>query len=211
MLRFRSSFSRYYSFKNATQPFPTLSRSFWWGDKEPESMEANHPVIVESSDSKQLVPQFGDSIPRLSPVLILPTSTKPLFPGTVGVELLHNKEILDAIVKSKNNGASYVGMFYRKHPVSPDLLEPEVITNMDDIHRIGTFASIQSITDTKTGGKQLFLSGHRRITLDHFDTLGPPAYGRITHWKKTDVPVNTPTIKAYINEITYCIRYIVSF
>jgi ATP-dependent Lon protease len=122
--------------------------------------------------------------------------------------VVRDEKTAEAIIKSAELGASYLGTFLRSDTKPGLVIEtPELITNMDQVHKTGTFAQVQSILRTD-GGLQLLLMGHRRITLDAIKEYGPPVTARVTHWNKSHIAVESSLVKAYRNEIILAIRLV---
>lgn len=156
-------------------------------------------------NGKELVPQFGDSIPRLTSVIALPILRRPIFPGFMTAIIIKNEQLGNALLDSDTN---YVGLFLRKDKVT-GLDEAEKISSVDDVYSVGTFAQIQSATKTPLG-VQLLLIGHRRINLNEITSLGPPCVASITHWKRSPKVEQTQRIKAYSNEVVQATRDLIA-
>lgn len=179
--------------------------SFWWKSEEKHNPDEVEKPPEASNDKKSLVPQFGDNSPKVSPILILPIPRRPIFPGFVST--LHVKDITtcEAITSNIDSGSRYIGLHLRKPP-SNALDVPELITSIDDIYTVGTYASVQNSIKLEGGGLQLFVMGHRRVTLDNILSMGPPISGSVTHWPKRTVQQQSPAIKAYCNEVLASVR-----
>jgi ATP-dependent Lon protease len=190
-------------------------------------------VIV---DNKPTRIGFGDEAPRFPHVLALPVISRPLFPGVVTSVTLTESATIDALeALQKNDQNAYVGVFLRQK--FPDgvqdngiLLEtPELITDPNDLYKVGTFAQIHRITrglgspkpnvpnlghiretgETAEDDHQaatVLLLAHRRVDLVSVDEIGPPIDATVTHWPRLDYTGSNDTIRALSNEILSTIR-----
>lgn len=170
-------------------------------------------AISNRSKEKSIISQEGDNSPMLNPLLILPNAKKPVFPGFIFTLSLRDEETIDALLRNNETSGGYVGVFYRKDQAN--IVEPpagtvfkdqsNIITSVDQICRVGTFAKIQSATRLDST-LNCVLIGHRRITLDHITTFGPPAFGQVTHWRKPILSTHSTSLKAYMNELISSLR-----
>lgn len=112
-------------------------------------------------------------------------------------------KVAEGILSSVESNSGFLGMFLRK---SQD--ESELIRTEKDLHKVGMFASVKHIQKTMQG-TQVFVLGHRRISLDRLITPGPPAIGEVTHWAKLNVDQNSNIIRAYTNELMIAIKELV--
>lgn len=158
-----------HSVKSSAQRLPALQgsrssrlkKSFWGGGgktrppakkqlkQSPQILEAPSvaPVSESStgSDGKTLVAQFGDKTPKMSPILVLPLSRRPVFPGFFATHLVKDEKTLEAIIENHKNGISYLGLFLRKDKDrSLDERQEEdsggsdaVITSLDQVYSTG--------------------------------------------------------------------------
>lgn len=156
-----------------------------------------------------LVSATGENSPFTNPLLILPTSRKPVFPGYMSAFMVKDEATIEKLKEARDKDAnSYVGVFLRKNSSLELPEKSDIIKDLNDIYSVGTFAQIQNIVKTDVGA-QLIVLGHRRVSLLGIDAYGPPAVGRVKHWRK---PLQTPSsdrIKAYMNEIIASIRELV--
>jgi ATP-dependent Lon protease len=176
-------------------------KSSIWGFSPSE--EDEKPSTSPSSNS--IVYPHGDNSPTPNPLLMLPTTRKPLFPGYLTSLIVKDDKTIEALKENKNNSATYLGVFLRK---DINVENPDLIVGHNDIHAVGTFAQVQNIIQSELG-TQVLLLGHRRISLLGIDNYGPPAIGRVKHWKKPPFQPNSDRIKAYMNEILSSIRELV--
>jgi hypothetical protein len=182
-----------------------LCRRFFWGkSKDPETLDIDDSNTKKTSDEKGIiVPAFGDESPRPNKLIALPITRRPLFPGLMSAVIVRDEKTTEAILKHAELGTSYVGTFLRSDNKPGEI--PELITSVDQIHPVGTFAQVQSILRTD-GGLQLLLMGHRRISLENVVSFGPPVMAKVSHWNKSHVAIESSLIKAYRNEIILAIR-----
>lgn len=222
--------------KSCLNQFTSTSNYWWRGNNDGDSLEGitiiddKGNVNSKGNDKSLTVSQFGDNSPKLNPVLTIPVTRKPVFPNFISSITLRDEKTIDAIasyLESSRNSSTppYVGVFLRtsnngdtEHALdtlNATTATPEVITNMSQIHKVGTFAQITNIIRTlpddsigTTSAAQLLLMGHRRITLDEVTSFGPPVYSKVIHWKKSMVPLDkqSPALKAYINEVLAAAR-----
>lgn len=211
----------------ATSPYYCLSlrNSFWNFSRRDDDDEKNTPQPVnENKDQTEvindnktstnhtgLISPFGENSPTLSPLLILPTAKKPIFPGYLSALTLKNETIINALVEGKMTHPNYVGVFLRKEDSKLGSTDQhgDVITHSSEIYSVGTFAQVQNIVRTDVGA-QLILMGHRRINLQQFTSFGPPAIADVKHWKRLIIPsTKTTLIKAQTNEVLNVARELI--
>ena len=109
--------------------------------------------------------QFGDSTPKISPLLVLPLSRRPVFPGFFATHLVKDEKTLEAIIENHKRGVSYLGLFLQKDKQSPPIssssrdqqhsqqntgngVSDKVITSLDEVHTTGTYAQIHNVIRT---------------------------------------------------------------
>ena len=178
------------------------SRHFWRWGKDDGSIQDS--LIESRAEENQIVPQYGDSAPRLSPLLILPVQ-RPIFPGSFAAAFVKDERTVEAVIANRDKGSGYLGLFLRTDLVTDTTITPELISSADHVYKVGTFAQIQNIIRTQNS-IQLLLTTHRRITLEDIISFGPPIIGNVTHWDKIYAD-QSPSIKAYTNEIINASRY----
>jgi Lon protease-like protein len=181
------------------------------GTKNDDATEVANADIKSASSKVGLIAPYGDNSPTLSPLLILPTTKKPIFPGYLSAITLKNESIIEALVDGKVNHPNYVGVFLRKEDskLGSNDQHGDVITHASEIYSVGTFAQVQNIVRTDLGA-QLILMGHRRINLQQFTTFGPPAIADVKHWKRTLIPpTKSSSIKAHTNEVLNVARELI--
>lgn len=179
-------------------------RSFWWKDekttKQSLEIEQNHNVTENSAiDNKSLVPQYKNIV-NLNPIMALPIVGRPLFPGFVSFVNVRDPTTIDSIRSTWESGTPFIGLFLRTDNSTSDIpIEvPEIITNVSQLCKVGTFSQISNIVNNESG-THVQLIGHRRITLEKLISIGPPITSSVIHWKS---PSNTmklsPTLKGYL-------------
>ena len=123
--------------------------------------------------------------------------------------VVRDDRITEALSKSKDQGAAYLGIFMRTDKKDGPFIEiPELITDPAQIYKVGCFAQVHSMVKSDVG-TQLLLLGHRRINIDEFINIGPPTNVKVSHWKKSQMNVITPAIKAYSNELVAAARELI--
>ena len=113
---------------------------------------------VSSSDgrsqSKSLVAAFGENTPKISPLLVLPLSRRPVFPGFFATHLVKDEKTLEAIIENKKKGMSFLGLFLQKKQNRPQSKvslknsQEGIITDLDQVHPTGTYCQIHNVIRT---------------------------------------------------------------
>lgn len=199
-----------YRSRRLATPFAVPQNLFWWsGDDEKKDDDTKSPklIIVENGgeSTKQIVLQTGESSPKLSPLVIVPVTRRPIFPGFFATHLIKDEKTIDAILSNRTNGVSYLGLFLRNDELGSEDANVELITDMKDLHSVGTFAQIHNIIKTPRGS-QLLLMAHRRIGLETITDFGPPTIAKVNHWKSPPLGVKSASVKAYSNEVVAAVR-----
>eukprot|EP00624_Nannochloropsis_granulata_P000391 evm.model.NODE_11532_length_5504_cov_17.949673.1 len=142
----------------------------------------------------------GENAPRHPHVLALPILRRPFFPGLIQAVNITSPKVFEAISSIKNDyGHYYVGTFMRKEePLEGS--PPEVITDMSQIHAVGTLAQVQNTIPLGMGG-QVVLVSHRRIKIDGPFAVGPPLRVKVSHLEGKTYDSESNLIKAYSNEV----------
>lgn len=183
-----------------------FKRFFWWNDENKQAAEEAATAEIVKDEENKLVAQFGESLPKINPVMITPLVRRPIFPGFFATHLIKDQRTIDAITANQTNGASYLGLFMRSDDINNDESKAELITSVDQLHNIGSFAQIHNIIKGPRGA-QLLLMVHRRISLDEITSFGPPTIAKVTHLKSPSFTVKSPALKAYSNEVMAAVRY----
>jgi hypothetical protein len=120
------------------------------------------------SSSSPVAIGTGDNAPRPNPLLILPLSKKPYFPGTHQTLSIYHKPTIQAFNEMyEKDGKNFVGLFLRK-----DFEEggnggddAGVITSPDEIYHTGTLAQFLPFPNQQNDENrlQVILTNHRRI------------------------------------------------
>jgi ATP-dependent Lon protease len=153
-----------------------------------------------AGDKSITLPQIGDNSPKLVDLYGLPISRRPIFPGLMSAVMIRDEKTCAALIKSNESGMSYLSVFLRCDAKGAIVELPELITSADQIYKVGTFVQVQNMIRTDIG-LQLLLMGHRRITLEEIHNFGPPLSVKIDHWQKPVFVLESPSLKAYRNEV----------
>ena len=192
-------------------------RSFWGGSgADKDAPEAQTSPKNGGKKGGEIVPQVGDNAPRVNPLLTLPLVRRPVLPGFMSALTVTDEAIGNAIVRNVENGNNYVGIFLRKDHKTfnqsysstaeqADFAPPELITDISQLHSVGSFAQIQNVSRNEAG-TQLLLQSHRRITLERVSSYGPPLIAEVAHWRRPTIDLEKPSIKAYSNEVVAAVR-----
>ena len=162
-------------------------------------------ATADSNAVSITLPQIGDNSPKLATTFGVPIARRPIFPGLMNAVLIRDEKTCAAILKSYDSGNSYLSVFLRKDAKGSVIEVPELITSADQIYNVGTFVQVQNLIRTDLG-LQLFLMGHRRINLEEITNYGPPLSVRVEHWQKPVFVLESPSLKAYRNEVIQAVR-----
>lgn len=89
-------------------------------------------------------------------------------------------------------------------------IDGDVVPDLSYVHKVGTFAQVEEITDLDNGAS-LLLMGHRRIDLLNIESIGPPTIGIVNHWGKQYIEDKDDIkVKAYSNEVMNAIRDLIA-
>ena len=173
------------------------------------SEEGGFTIVGVGEGGGEIVAPYGDNSPRpRHNLLTLPLSRRPLFPGYMSAIMVKDKAIIDAVIKGREDGTGgYIGLFLRRD--SGAVEHPDLITDLSQIHDVGTFAQVHNVIKLDQGGAQMLVMGHRRISLKSVESYGPPVLASVDHWRKLAVPEQTNALKAYSNEIVSVAREII--
>eukprot|EP00596_Hydrurales_sp_CCMP1899_P000283 CAMPEP_0119035724 /NCGR_PEP_ID=MMETSP1177-20130426/2932_1 /TAXON_ID=2985 /ORGANISM="Ochromonas sp, Strain CCMP1899" /LENGTH=950 /DNA_ID=CAMNT_0006994419 /DNA_START=142 /DNA_END=2994 /DNA_ORIENTATION=- len=180
------------------KPIPPLSWTsglkLFGTDESPD--DVSETVVKEKSIT---LPQIGDNSPKLNNLIGIPLSRRPIFPGFLQGVMVKDEKTIEAILRSHDSGVSYLSTFLRTD--KDTIIEsPELISSLDQIHKVGTFVQIQQHIKTETG-LQLLLVGHRRVNLNEVTDFGPPLSVKVDHWDKPSLILESNSLKAYRNEV----------
>ena len=177
-----------FSFSSLLYSQKNKKKSFWlWNNNNNNVInEKNNKIIRhlssinnngndENHDKKSIVAQFGDSVPKVNPLLVLPLSRRPVFPGFFATHLVKDEKTLETIIDNHRNGVSYLGLFLQKEKEVNDNTEnnhnqvskrdgngagDSIITSLDQVHKTGTYAQIHNVIKTAR------VSGHFDLRLE---------------------------------------------
>ncbi|KAI8477903.1 Lon protease mitochondrial [Branchiostoma belcheri] len=101
------------------------------------------------------------TVPEVFPnVPLVPVSRNPVFPRFIKIVEISNKPLMDLLRKKVRLAQPYIGVFMKKD----DSNESEVITSLEEVYDIGTFAQIHEMQDLGERIRMIVM-GHRRIKL----------------------------------------------
>lgn len=160
-------------------------------------------VVIE--ENSIALPAIGDNSPKLTNLFGIPIARRPIFPGLMSAVMVRDEKTIASLIKSHESGMSYLSVFLRRDVKGAVIEVPELITSVDQIYNVGTFVHIQSLIRTDIG-LQLLLMGHRRINLEEISNFGPPLSVKVEHWQKPVFVLESPSLKAYRNEVIQAVR-----
>ena len=123
----------------------------------------------DMKDDKPLIAQFGDpNQPNISPLLILPLSRRPVFPGFFATHLVQDEKTLEAIIENHKKGVTYLGLFLRKENDKDKDEDKDTdtdteggkregrerrgreagISSLDQLHTTGTYVQVHNVIRT---------------------------------------------------------------
>lgn len=126
------------------------------------NQEGSMSTIVINNDGS------GSNLPDKVPIpkdypqlLAIPLTRRPLFPGFYKTVYIKDPQVIAAVHDLVARRQAYVGVFMTKD----DNYEPDVITDMDQIHPVGVFAQIANVyaSGPDNSGLTVLLYPHRRI------------------------------------------------
>ncbi|KAJ2996265.1 ATP-dependent Lon protease pim1 [Globomyces sp. JEL0801] len=106
-----------------------------------------------------------EHVPNL---LAIPLSRRPLFPGFFKSMYIKDPRAIETIKELVKNGTPYVGIFLAKN----ESLDKDIVTDMDEIEKIGVLAQITNTYPTGTDESSLTVVVYpqRRIRITEFAT-----------------------------------------
>ena len=115
-------------------------------------------VVVPSADGSPAKLPIPKDYPQL---LAIPLTRRPLFPGFYKTVYIKDPSVISAVHDLVARRQAYVGVFMTKD----DNYEPDVITDIDQIHPVGVFAQIANVyaSGPDNSGLTVLLYPHRRI------------------------------------------------
>ena len=165
------------------KPQVVFSRAYgWWGkkddddkedeDKKGEFEDDTPPVQNTNPTSAAVTRSGGEYAPIVPTVVALPIKRRPLFPGEFLQLNIDDEPTSAALQAMYKKGPSYVGTFLSKQ-LDDDVgtsntdafipVSPVILSNLDEVHSIGSFAQIMQMSKPATGGLQMLLVAHRRL------------------------------------------------
>ncbi|CAD7940568.1 unnamed protein product [Amoebophrya sp. A25] len=142
--------------------------------------------MSRQSSEKSLSP-VGEP-PKLQSIFSIPISRKPLLPGQLMPIWIKNQKVVNEVNRLIQSQTPYLGLFLRKDDdagTSSASGDEEIVTATSQLYNIGTLASIQQVVPLQaTGGLQIHVTGHRRVTLKQVESFGPPMVTNVAHWSK---------------------------
>ncbi|KXS21509.1 ATP-dependent protease La [Gonapodya prolifera JEL478] len=115
------------------------------------------PATTETSSSLEKPP-----VPKDYPQLLaIPLTRRPLFPGFYKTVYIKDPAVISAIHDLVARRQPYVAVFMTKD----ENFEPDIVTDMEQMHRIGVFAQIANVyaSGPDNAGLTVLLYPHRRI------------------------------------------------
>lgn len=112
------------------------------------------PIISDEDEAKELKNKIPDEIP------ILPVKNTVLFPGMV-LPLTIGRNKSNKLIKAAESKKLKIGIFAQK---DSKIEEP----GFEDIHKVGTLASIGKMLKLPDGATMVIIKGTRKIQIDEF-------------------------------------------
>lgn len=188
-------------------------------DNEDDAAEDKNPQEsdVEVVESTLATLGDGDNSPNYPHVLAIPAHRRPFFPGVVLPMTITNPDVTKALMALKESGQKYVGVFLKKSmaanaPVSENSKHSgneELITDLSEIHHVGSFARIDNMLPFDASSVQVLMVSQRRIIIDGIHDIGPPLRVSINPLENPPHDAQNKMIRAYSNEIVATLRELV--
>ena len=102
-------------------------------------------------------------------MLILPMARKPLFPQVAKNLVIKDPRVISSVQNLMSSGQPYFGAFLTKDEEN----EFDVVKNIDEIHRIGSFCQILRADIAEDNSMHATVMPHRRIRIT--DLISPAA------------------------------------
>ncbi|KAJ3341308.1 ATP-dependent Lon protease pim1 [Gonapodya sp. JEL0774] len=139
------------------------------GDESGNGSQGSKVLSLPTASSLAPVPSDITSgaiekppIPKEYPQLLaIPLTRRPLFPGFYKTVYIKDPAVIAAIHDLVARRQPYVGVFMTKD----DNYEPDIVSDMEQVHRIGVFAQIANVyaSGPDNSGLTVLLYPHRRI------------------------------------------------
>lgn len=183
------------------------------GDEDKNPQDAN----VEIIESTLATLGDGDNSPNYPHVLAIPAHRRPFFPGVVLPMTITNPDVTKALLALKESGQKYVGVFLKKSTAanapgsdnSKHSGNEELITDLSEIHHVGSFARIDNMLPFDASSVQVLMVSQRRIIIDGIHDIGPPLRVSINPLENPPHDAQNKMIRAYSNEIVATLRELV--
>lgn len=122
-------------------------------DDDPE-VDADSPSFSSQLPATVAIPEVWPHLP------VIATKRNPVFPRFMKILEVTNPMLIDLIRRKVKLNQPYAGIFLKKDDENPN----EVVDNLTEVYRVGTFAQIQEMQDL--GDKlRLVVTAHRRIKI----------------------------------------------
>lgn len=146
--------------------------------------------------------QTGTSLARPKDMLptalfLLPTSTRPLFPGQIVPVLLAEGKWSETIQAVQDAGPGVIGVVYSGKKDAADL-------TWEDMNRIGTACRVHKV-QTLEGKIHLVLSAEKRFRIMDWVSKQAPYHAQVSYYPEAGA-ADTPEVKAYITAIINTIK-----
>ncbi|KAG5441591.1 Lon protease mitochondrial [Clonorchis sinensis] len=134
------------------------------GSDDSDSPSSQKPEVPPPPDTTAPHPELAlstQNVPENFPLVpVIAITGAPLFPKFVKMIEINDEKLISLLRRKIKLNTPYAGVFLKK--TASD--QSDVVTSLDDLHRIGTFVQIPEWDDL--GSKmRLLVIGHRRIQL----------------------------------------------
>ena len=128
------------------------------GDETSTDTEQSPPISQPTSILNALTPLV---VPEIFPrVPVIAINRNPVFPRFVKMIEVTDKDLMDLLRRKTKINQPYAGVFLKKDESN----ESEVVENLDDIHKVGTFVQISELQDLGDRIRMIVMA-HRRIKI----------------------------------------------
>ena len=125
------------------------------GDETSTDTEQPPPISQPTSILNALTPLV---VPEIFPrVPVIAINRNPVFPRFVKMIEVTDKDLMDLLRRKTKINQPYAGVFLKKDESN----ESEVVENLDDIHKVGTFVQISELQDLGDRIRMIVMA-HRR-------------------------------------------------
>ena len=135
-----------------------------------KSIPSDDEPIYEPEDGPPPVPSTV-TIPESwdNPIPIIAVNRHPVFPKFIKIVEITNDKMIEIVRRKVKLNQPYAGIFVKRDDENPD----EVVSSMDDIYHVGTFAQIVELQDLGQRVRMVLMA-HRRIRLTQQVAEDPP-------------------------------------